>query len=415
MQQIHPYSYNSNGITYPTALDLSGNLVSAVAAPKQARYTCLECEVNMAVCRGEVKRPHFRHLSESNVERLCNPESYIHKLAKRLLKEKLDLALRENTPFILKWRCTDCQKDFSVNLTDYIDQVEVEQSLFNGVARPDLTLFKDGKPVIALEVVNTHAPEEKTLRLCEDNDVKVFVISVSPQDNLVDDWADSRIDGKWVMPDGWVSHYYDEYDQKDSRYRDRVFDKTPVYFFDHIDNPASLPLCWKCTGKGYEKKRIEETFSFCKKLKEWDGKTQILVFHRTQYDLDHYCGVVLPKTLHEEKFTGQAHFNLFAKIIPLFAILECKENDLLSWMNSFDYRALPPCTKEEIFGREFEYDTNKQLFRFYFYMEFSSPFDLMSFLCNESNFYKIFEEGGRFDNPEYEDHIHKLKRITARY
>lgn len=294
MQQINPYSYNSNGITYPTALDLSGNLVSAVTAPKQARYTCLECEVNMAVCRGEVKRPHFRHLSESNVERLCNPESYIHKLAKRLLKEKLDLALRENTPFILKWRCTDCRKDFSVNLTDYIDQVEVEHPLFNNAVRPDLTLFKDGKPVITLEVVNTHAPEEKTLRLCEDNNVKVFVVPVSPQDNLVDDWQNDQVSGKWACHQDYL----------DNLFQDKNLYASPVgtqaeyvhkylhLFLTPIVKNNLFHLCLSCSKNNVigklkqihkEKEKEEKRFSLIKGnqdyLSNWDGEELILLLN----------------------------------------------------------------------------------------------------------------------------------------
>lgn len=199
MQQIYSSSCNSSNVTYPTALDPSGNLVSAVTAPRRGQYRCLECSSEMVVCRGDVKQPYFRHSSDPSIERFCNPESFIHKLAKRLLKEKLDLALRENTPFILKWECTDCHKDFSINLTDCIDQVEVEQSLFNNAVRPDVTSFNKGIPVITLEIVNTHSPEEKTLKICEDNGVRVFVIPVSPQKNLVEEWQHNEVKGKWVL------------------------------------------------------------------------------------------------------------------------------------------------------------------------------------------------------------------------
>lgn len=69
---------------YLYALDAHGNLVYIDNAikDKNVKYYCPHCNAQMTLRKGKIKQPHFAHKSE-NVN--CTYESYLHKLAKKLI------------------------------------------------------------------------------------------------------------------------------------------------------------------------------------------------------------------------------------------------------------------------------------------------------------------------------------------
>ena len=50
-------------------------------------YRCMGCDAEMIAKIGEKKKPHFAH--KGNGEN-CSSETYLHKLAKRLIREKFE-------------------------------------------------------------------------------------------------------------------------------------------------------------------------------------------------------------------------------------------------------------------------------------------------------------------------------------
>lgn len=188
---------NQTNIQYPLALNLSGNIVSAVSSPKKSQYTCIECQTRMKLCGGNKQQFHFRHYHDT--DKTCSPESVIHKAGKIILKIKIDDAIAGNTPLNLIGQCSGCGKEFATNLVEHIDQVMIEKSLFDNKCRPDLLGFKNNKPIIALEIVNTHYPEQQTLQNLEANGVRTFVIRVKSNDDLITNWQDNNITGYWAV------------------------------------------------------------------------------------------------------------------------------------------------------------------------------------------------------------------------
>ena len=78
-------------IKYHYALDETGTLISVEdVCPEDRnkhRYTCLGCGAEMILKAGKVKARHFAH--KINTEH-CGVETYLHKLAKRIVKRKFE-------------------------------------------------------------------------------------------------------------------------------------------------------------------------------------------------------------------------------------------------------------------------------------------------------------------------------------
>ncbi len=77
----------------------------------------------------------------------------------------------------MQWKCSQCHRIHGGNLLKRAVSVALEQVL--GEARPDL-LLKDsnGKPVVAIEVIVTHAPEQSAYDFYSKNDIAVVEIRI---------------------------------------------------------------------------------------------------------------------------------------------------------------------------------------------------------------------------------------------
>ena len=77
-------------ITYPNAVDEKGNVHNIGEITKDNRadhkYYCLGCDKEMVPVLCKEKEPHFRH----KVNDLCNPETYLHNLAKKYLAKQFE-------------------------------------------------------------------------------------------------------------------------------------------------------------------------------------------------------------------------------------------------------------------------------------------------------------------------------------
>lgn len=266
MQQIpihSPLVLNNKGISYPIALNSSNKLVSAITASKEDEYTCFECGVKMVLCKGDIVRPYFRHTPGTGENRFCSSESYIHKVAKTLLKDKIQLSLDyQDEVLTIAGKCERCSEEYSIDIANCVDRVETEFLLCDRTVKPDLTLFKKGKAVIALEVVNTHYPEQSTLKTFEENSIGCFVIEVSEQDDLVTKWKDGWIEGKWHVSKDFFKSLLNIDSLTFGLSLEEKIDylKENLDYFYALSTTYFLPWCSCCTQS-----KINENISFLTK------------------------------------------------------------------------------------------------------------------------------------------------------
>ena len=179
------------------AIDLNNNIVFAKDATKGMSYKCPECGAELVFkSSGKTgpgsRRPHFAHKGGGGSN--CTPESLLHSAFKmkiaEILQEKINSGCEEVR---INWKCCSCNKPYSGNLLFMVKNVTVEFDL--GACRPDIALLNStGKVIIAIEIVNTHSPEEETLKYYRDNGILLVQYNVT-EDDLQD------IEGKLHNPD----------------------------------------------------------------------------------------------------------------------------------------------------------------------------------------------------------------------
>lgn len=161
-----------SGLRFPIALSVSGNLVWARKSAPREKYECPNCHAPMHLRAGIKVRAHFAHLPS---ERPCSPESVLHASAKLIVKEAIERCVATREPYTLKWKCAECLAVHSGNLAASPRVVRMEKPL--GAIRPDLTVESlQGKPLVAIEIVVSHKPEESTEAEYKRNKVPVVLI-----------------------------------------------------------------------------------------------------------------------------------------------------------------------------------------------------------------------------------------------
>lgn len=148
----------------------SGRLVPACNARAGVAYRCPGCRCELVLRQGTVRSPHFAHKAAGS----CSPETALHHGVKTwialMLRRRLR-GLRRGVPR-LRVPCGGrqqpgasrpgrlCPGEAWLPLADLdFDQVLVEEPTSDGL-RPDVLLLKQGKPVLGIEVLVTHAVEE---------------------------------------------------------------------------------------------------------------------------------------------------------------------------------------------------------------------------------------------------------------
>lgn len=164
-------------VKYCYCLDESGNLVHVKSLTNETRHShhwyCLQCGQEMVPNLGEIKAKHFAHKADT----ACDGESYLHKLAKRLIRERFlstgsfpiifnrEVSCREEheCPFFDSYGCKKKQRiPFALNL--WYDTCEEEVVV--GEFRPDLLLTCSSKPereAVFIEIFKTHQSDELKL------------------------------------------------------------------------------------------------------------------------------------------------------------------------------------------------------------------------------------------------------------
>lgn len=151
------------------ALNADGELVSALTAPKKARYTCLECRAGLHVKRGEQRAAHFAHDSEDPTG--CAGESVTHLAAKRLLRQQLQAELEQEG--LVKWMQHCPGAHGGCRMRSVLPQGrevhgawEVREEVTHGRYRFDVAVVVAEQAVFGFEVYHRHlVPEEKAADL----------------------------------------------------------------------------------------------------------------------------------------------------------------------------------------------------------------------------------------------------------
>lgn len=165
------------GIKYKYAINEQGHLVSIKHAYLEHKeghiYHCISCGAKMIARLGEVRDWHFAHRGD---EIHCSTETYLHAVAKRLIKQKFEkeepfmvgyyrevkCSDRDNCPFKKEEVCNDYKLE-TFNLKDYYDTCQEEQQFGDYIA--DLLLSNFTKPdrepiLIEIQVSHKSTPQK---------------------------------------------------------------------------------------------------------------------------------------------------------------------------------------------------------------------------------------------------------------
>ncbi len=141
----------------PYGQNSEGKLISAAEATRQTDYYCPACLSPLVLHAGQSVVRHFAHKSNSP----CNSETIAHKTAKRLLAQIISEYQNTKTPSILiTCDCTYCSDSTSIKLPkNSFTSATEEYRIGNFIC--DVIAFRGSTPVLGIEVLVTHAVDEK--------------------------------------------------------------------------------------------------------------------------------------------------------------------------------------------------------------------------------------------------------------
>ena len=183
------------GVKYGYALDEQGRVVSIKQAYLEREaghsYYCIGCGAGMRTRLGVVRDWHFAHRAE---EEHCNSETYLHKLVKRLIREKFEkdepfevgyyrdviCSDKESCPFSKADECL-VNKLETFDLKEFYDTCEEERSVGGFVA--DLLLTNFSKPDRAPVLIEIQVSHKSTQQKC-DSGLRIIEIRVKSEDDI---------------------------------------------------------------------------------------------------------------------------------------------------------------------------------------------------------------------------------------
>ena len=168
-------------------------------------------EMTMVLPKDEsIRRSHFRHISKSLADH--SPESIWHAGVKYHLAQML----RQNRHIHLNWCCQSgfCKGEeplpskFLKEKPNYIDidHKKIEKFL------PDITLYKDTKPLAVIEIFNTHMSSDEKIDFYNEQKIPWFELKVqSPEDyQEITNWTGGaglqKFISRMYYPDNWAKY-----------------------------------------------------------------------------------------------------------------------------------------------------------------------------------------------------------------
>lgn len=182
-------------IKYHFALNDKGetiDIANVTENDRQTKYYCLNCGDEMIPRLGAKNAHHFAHKTTTPD---CNPETYLHKLAKLKIKEKFDSGLpfeislrqtcgcidKNNCPFYKEDECKS-EEYRTYDLRKTYDTCTEEQTIGN--YRADLLLTSSTKPEtppVLIEIFVTHKCEEEKV----DSNNRIVEIPIKTEEDII--------------------------------------------------------------------------------------------------------------------------------------------------------------------------------------------------------------------------------------
>lgn len=145
----------------PYGVSQHGDLVPARDADAAAVYACPGCAGLLVLHAGAVRAKHFAHKANT----ACDGETLAHITAKLLVAKVIDEHCDSKTCITLLCTCSKCDSPVQRELAhSAFTNSAIEERIGPFVC--DVVAFKDGRPVLAVEIFNSHAlSDEKAEQL----------------------------------------------------------------------------------------------------------------------------------------------------------------------------------------------------------------------------------------------------------
>ncbi len=177
---------------YVFAKNTNNEIIHINDAVKNNKYFCPYCGDEMILKRSVLlkKIPHFAH---KKLNTNCTPESIIHFAYKKKLFEIIKEKIIKSIPLNIEWYCRYCKETHKGNLIKKITDAKLEYHYKE--VKPDIVLFKNNIPYIAVEIVFSHAPEIKTINFYKKMGIILFVIKINDEKDVLNLNINSTLKG----------------------------------------------------------------------------------------------------------------------------------------------------------------------------------------------------------------------------
>lgn len=144
----------------PYGADANQRLVRAAEAQRGIEYRCPQCDGLLVLRAGDVKITHFAHKANTD----CSGETLLHQIAKRLVAQVVnECTTSASKRLAMSCMCTRCNRAFQSSMSaKAFSRAEIEKRIGPFVC--DVVAFRDSEPVLAIEVLATHAVDEVKAR-----------------------------------------------------------------------------------------------------------------------------------------------------------------------------------------------------------------------------------------------------------
>ena len=159
--------------------------VSQAPNGKASECICPACNTPLiARNQGKINAPHFAHFYPTDQPGTC--EGQLHETAKRLLHQRIQVALAESTNIPIKWACEHCSCEHGGDLLKGVETAHMEEVIRDAKVRPDIHLRRDDQPITLLEIVDTHRPEEPVHQFARDTNAPLLIFTVGRPEDIED-------------------------------------------------------------------------------------------------------------------------------------------------------------------------------------------------------------------------------------
>ena len=165
-EDLHSFS-RKNGVLHWTAWDKNGEAIQIESAAPKHTYFCPTCNGEMVAVKGQIKAHHYRHKAEPKdgsdgvATGGCGGEGARHFRVKTFANRILN----------------------SVRIKSRAVRMNSKMEKRINEDQPDITVFVNGKPQLAIEIVDSNPPSQEKLDRWGDN---MLTIDIS-------EWTDTEI------------------------------------------------------------------------------------------------------------------------------------------------------------------------------------------------------------------------------